>query len=82
MPGDPSKNEGKRGRRTSDDRCNPGRSRTTEVRDPARPPGAGNPFHRLERRSREELSSRARELGIRGWANMSRNELIEAIRNY
>lgn len=41
-----------------------------------------NPFTKLETRTREELLKRARELAIDGRNQMSRKELIQAIRDH
>lgn len=43
--------------------------------------GTGNPNLRLEQRTKRELYNRARELQIDGRSRMSKDELIEAIRN-
>lgn len=43
--------------------------------------GTGNPNTRLESRSKEELRNRAAELGVAGRSNMTKDELIEAIRS-
>jgi hypothetical protein len=42
--------------------------------------GTGNPRQGLEERSREEVYNRAKELGISGRSNMSKGQLVEAIR--
>ena len=42
--------------------------------------GTGNPHTRLEERTKDELSNRARELEIDGRSTMNKAELIEAIR--
>ena len=41
--------------------------------------GTGNPTHRLEDRSKDELYNRATELDIEGRSKMSKKELAEAI---
>ncbi len=43
--------------------------------------GTGNPNTALEERSKQELLNRAQELNIAGRSKMSKNELIEAIRD-
>ena len=42
--------------------------------------GTGNPTHRLEDRSKQELYNRARELDIGGRSKMSKQQLVRAIR--
>jgi hypothetical protein len=42
--------------------------------------GTGNPNTRLEERTRDELYNRARELEIRGRSDMTKAELVSAIR--
>lgn len=42
--------------------------------------GTGNPNSRLEERTREEIYNRAKELNIPGRSNMTKGELISAIR--
>lgn len=42
--------------------------------------GTGNPNTPLESRTRDELYNRARELGIKKRASMTKRELVEAIR--
>jgi plasmid stabilization system protein ParE len=42
--------------------------------------GTGNPTHRLEDRSKQELYNRARELDIDGRSKMSKQQLVRAIR--
>jgi hypothetical protein len=49
-----------------------GRSTTT---------GTGNPNRPLDQRSKQELYNRAKDLGIEGRSNMSKPELVRAIRN-
>jgi plasmid stabilization system protein ParE len=57
------------------------KQRRQEGRTPnRRTSGTGNPNTRLEKRTRDELYNRARELGIRGRSGMAKSELIEAIR--
>lgn len=57
------------------------KERREEGRTPnQRTQGTGNPRTRLETRSREELENRARELGIDGVSEMSKDNLIDAIR--
>jgi hypothetical protein len=57
------------------------KQRREEGRTPnSRTSGTGNPATRLEKRSRDELYNRARELGIRGRSKMDKSELVEAIR--
>jgi hypothetical protein len=43
--------------------------------------GTGNPNSPLEARTRDELYNRARELSIDGRSNMSKAELVSAIRS-
>lgn len=52
-----------------------GRTRNTSTK------GTGNPFTRLESRTRDELLNRARELAIPGRSHMTKKELIQAIRD-
>ena len=42
--------------------------------------GTGNPNTGLEGRSKDELYNRAKELGIEGRSDMSKDELVKAIR--
>ena len=42
--------------------------------------GTGNPTHRLEDRSKQELYNRAKQLGVSGRSKMSKRELVRAIR--
>lgn len=42
--------------------------------------GTGNPNTRLERRTKDELYNRAKELGVDGRSKMSKDELVAAIR--
>jgi hypothetical protein len=42
--------------------------------------GTGNPNLSLEDRSKTELYNRAKQLGISGRSNMSKSELVKAIR--
>lgn len=42
--------------------------------------GTGNPNTRLEERTVDELRNRADELGIEGYSEMNKDELISAIR--
>jgi hypothetical protein len=44
--------------------------------------GTGNPRTKLEERSKDELYNQAQEIGISGRSKMSKNELIEAIRDW
>ena len=58
------------------------KSRREEGRTPnKRTQGTGNPTHRLEERSKEELYNRAKQLGISGRSRMDKQELTEAIRS-
>ena len=43
--------------------------------------GTGNPNRALEKRSRDEVYNRAKELQIRGRSRMSKAELVEAVRH-
>lgn len=43
--------------------------------------GTGNPKMQLESRTKEELYNRAKELSISGRSNMSKSELVSAIRS-
>jgi plasmid stabilization system protein ParE len=55
--------------------------RREEGRTPnKRTQGTGNPNKNLEERTRDELYNRAKELDIRGRGQMSKNELVWAIR--
>ena len=57
------------------------KQRREEGRTPkARTSGTGNPNSPLDERTRDELYNRARELGIKGRAEMTKPELVEAIR--
>lgn len=57
------------------------KQRREEGRTPnKRTQGTGNPGTSLEDRSRDELYNRARELGIEGRSDMTKDELIEEIR--
>lgn len=42
--------------------------------------GTGNPNTRLEERTVDELRNRADELGVEGYSEMTKDELISAIR--
>lgn len=42
--------------------------------------GTGNPTHRLEDRSKQELYNRAKQLDVSGRSKMSKSELVRAIR--
>lgn len=42
--------------------------------------GTGNPTHRLEDRSKQELYNRAKQLDVEGRSKMSKQELVRAIR--
>ena len=42
--------------------------------------GTGNPNTRLEERTRDELYNRAKELDVEGRSEMSKDELVQAIR--
>jgi plasmid stabilization system protein ParE len=42
--------------------------------------GSGNPMHRLEDRSKQELYNRAKQLRIDGRSKMSKQQLVRAIR--
>jgi hypothetical protein len=56
--------------------------RRTEGRTPnRRTMGTGNPNQPLDRRSRDELYNQARELRIRGRGQMTKAELLSAIRH-
>lgn len=58
------------------------KQRREEGRTPNRTTqGTGNPNTALEERTRDELYNRARELDIEGRSEMTKDELIEAIRN-
>jgi plasmid stabilization system protein ParE len=57
------------------------KQRREEGRTPnQRTSGTGNPNTRLEQRTRDELYNRARELDIDGRSDMTKQELVEAIR--
>ena len=81
--------EGYEKRGTPDDRAEEIAARTVnktrreEGRTPnSRTEGTGNPRHGLERRSKQELENRAKELNIRGRSKMKKEDLIEAIRRH
>jgi hypothetical protein len=46
----------------------------------SRTSGTGNPNSSLDQRTRDELYNRARELDIEGRSEMTKSELVEAIR--
>ncbi len=57
------------------------KQRREEGRTPRRrTSGTGNPYSRLESRTRDELYNRARQLEISGRSNMDKAELVAAIR--
>lgn len=57
------------------------KQRREEGRTPNRTTqGTGNPNERLEERTKAELYNRAKELDVDGRSDMTKNELIEAIR--
>ena len=57
--------------------------RRVEGRTPnVRTQGTGNPNRSLEERSRDEIYNRAKELKIRGRSQMSKAELVEAVRHH
>lgn len=57
------------------------KQRREEGRTPnERTEGTGNPRHGLEARTKDELENRARELGIDRTSEMSKDELVSAIR--
>lgn len=43
--------------------------------------GTGNPNTGLESRTKDELENRAKDLDIKGYSSMSKDELISAIRD-
>lgn len=58
------------------------KERREEGRTPSKhTQGTGNPRTSLDARSWDELKNRARELGIEGAGGMSKEELVEAIRD-
>ena len=58
------------------------RDRREEGRTPeSRTQGTGNPNTGLESRTKDELENRAKELNISGYSSMSKDELVEAIRD-
>ena len=58
------------------------KQRRKEDRTPEkRTSGTGNPNVRLEDRTKDELTNRAKELGIKGAANMKKQELADTIRD-
>jgi hypothetical protein len=58
------------------------KQRREEGRTPsARTAGTGNPNASLDERSRDELYNRAQELEIEGRSEMTKDELVEAIRS-
>lgn len=57
------------------------KQRREEGRTPSqRTSGTGNPRTPLDERTRDELYNRARELDIDGRSDMSKDELVDAIR--
>lgn len=57
------------------------KQRREEGRTPeSRSSGTGNPHSSLEDRTKDELVNRSRELDITGRSEMTKSELIEAIR--
>ena len=57
------------------------KQRREDGRTPSqRTSGTGNPNSPLEERTKDELYNRAQELGIDGRSEMSKDELVEAIR--
>lgn len=85
MPRDVEKSELERGR--SPDRAREIAARTVnkERRDEGRtentrPQGTGNPNRPLEERTRDEIYNLAKGLEIPGRSEMSRSELIDALR--
>jgi plasmid stabilization system protein ParE len=81
--------EGYEQRGKSDDRAEEIAARTVnkERREEGRTPnkrseGTGNPRHGLESRTKTELENRARELHIDGRSKMSKDELVQAIRQH
>ncbi len=59
------------------------KTRREEGRTPNRQTqGTGNPNRPLDARSHQELYNRARQLGIAGRSKMSKQALVEAIRNH
>ena len=42
--------------------------------------GTGNPHSPLEERTRDELYNRAKELGVKGRSQMTKQQLVDAIR--
>lgn len=58
------------------------KQRREEGRTPNRTTqGTGNPNRRLEARTKDELYNRAKELDIEGRSGMTKDELVEAIRD-
>ena len=58
------------------------KQRRGEGRTPnKRTQGTGNPNTRLEDRTKDELYNRAKQLGVEGRSNMTKDELAKAIRN-
>lgn len=81
--------EGYEKRGKPDDRAEEIAARTVnkERREEGRTPnerseGTGNPRHGLESRTKTELQNRARELHIDGRSKMSKDELVQAIRQH
>lgn len=74
-------------RGTSTDRAKEIAARTVnkDRREQGRTPnrttqGTGNPNRSLDARSKDELYNRAKEMNIEGRSNMSKDELLKAIR--
>ena len=43
--------------------------------------GTGNPTTRLDERTRDEVYNRAKELGVEGRSDMTKDELVDAVRD-
>ena len=79
--------ESQRERGTSEGRAEEIAARTVnkERREEGRTPnertrGTGNPHHRLESRTKDELENRASELHVEQSGRLTKDELVEAIR--
>jgi hypothetical protein len=80
------KSEKKRGRSDEDAEKIAARTVNKQRRKEGRTPnattqGTGNPHSDLEQRTKDELYNRAKELGIAGRGDMTKQQLVDAIRD-